>query len=489
MALYNKMRPRFLRDVKGQSKTITILKDNLKSGNLPNAMLFVGTRGIGKTTIARIVAKIVNCERLDEDGDCCDTCSSCQSIKDGTSLDVLELDAASNNGVDHIRKITELVQYKPVGKMRVITFDEVHMLSPSAFNALLKLLEEPPANTLFILCTTEVHKIPATILSRVRKFQFEAISEQVIIDKLCEINALYQITAEKEALEVVAHAAKGSMRDAESIYENFLDAEGGVVTGSLVRNILGFSEDEMVFEILNAILSGDASSAFCVIQKVNESGGSLVYLLEETFRILMDVVVLQTSGDISLLTGNEEYISNVSNIAFSTDINRLADIADGLRCAYEKKGGNLELTFQSTILKLICRHSTVSALIDRISVLENELSVLRNGVIMPAEGMLKTVVEEVEKVMEEGVVEDIEDTTETTTETETIEEAGADFSPLSEEQLAELASLGVFVEPREVTPNTTTAADTNIAAKGEETVTENVTEESNFDGCAWLCNW
>lgn len=476
MALYNKMRPHFLRDVKGQEKTITILKENLKSGNLPNAMLFVGTRGIGKTTIARITAKTVNCEHLDSDGECCNICPSCQAIANGTSLDVLELDAASNNGVDHIRKIIEQVQYKPVGKMRAIIFDEVHMLSPNAFNALLKLLEEPPANTLFILCTTEVHKIPATILSRVRKFQFEAISEQVIVNKLCEINELYHITAEKNALEIVARAAKGSMRDAESIYENFLDAEGGVVTGELVRSILGFSEDEMVFEVLNAILSGDASSAFCVIQRVNESGGSLVYLLEEIFRILMDIVVVQTSGDISLLTGNEDYLSKVSQIAFNTDINRLADIADGLRSAYEKKGGNLELIFQSTILKLICKQSTISSLVEKISALETELLSLRSGQAVPA--ILESEAVAAEEVLRETVEEVAEVATEEVVENADVEDDG--FRPLSDEQLAELASLGIVID-------TTTTATTNedmVAVKEEETVTENVAVESCFDSFA-----
>lgn len=484
MALYNKMRPVRFRDVKGQEKAVAILKENLKSGNLPNAMLLVGTRGIGKTTIARIVAKTVNCEHLDRDGECCDTCSSCQAIKNGNSLDVLELDAASNNGVDHIRKIIEQVQYKPIGKKRVIILDEVHMLSTSAFNALLKLLEEPPANTLFILCTTEVHKIPATILSRVRKFQFEALSEQVIMDKLCEINDLCHITAEKEALEMVARAAKGSMRDAESIYENFLDAEGGVVTGSLVRSILGYSEDEMVFEILNAILSGDASAAFCVVQRVSESGGSLIYLLEELFRVLMDIVVVQTSGDISLLAGNETYLSQVSQIAFSTDINRLAEIADGLRSAYEKKGGNLELIFQSTILKLICKQSTVSALINRVSVLENEISSLRSGQYIPV--VENAVTPQALETYEEN--EEVCETTEELNEesTECFEGANG-FTELSPEQLAELATLGVFINTSNV--NSETYSEEMVAAKEDETVTENVAEESNFDGFASFFDW
>ena len=478
MALYNKMRPNFLRDVKGQENTIAILKDNLKSGNLPNAMLFVGTRGIGKTTIARITAKTVNCEHLDSEGECCDTCPSCLAIKNGTSLDVLELDAASNNGVDHIRKIIEQVQYKPIGKMRVIILDEVHMLSTSAFNALLKLLEEPPVNTLFILCTTEVHKIPATILSRVRKFTFETISEQVIMDKLSEINDLYKITAEKDALEMVARAAKGSMRDAESIYENFLDAEGGVVTGALVRSILGFSEDEMVFEVLNAILSGDASSAFCVVQRVNESGGRLVYLLEEIFRILMDIVVVQTSGDISLLTGNEDYLSKVSQIAFSTDINRLAEIADGLRSAYEKKGGNLELIFQTTILKLICKQSTISSLVDRISALESELSALRSGQFVPSVTADTTDIVS-ETIAENTIVEEIAEVEETIAE-ESTDDNG--FTALSPEQLNELASLGVFVD-------TATVKEEVVAAKEEASVAEGVSEESNFDGFASFFDW
>ena len=226
MSLYNEMRPARLSDVKGQDKLIKILKENLSAkGHLPNAMLFVGTRGTGKTSVAKIVAKQLNCESPLSDGSCCDTCATCLAIKSGNYLDVLELDAASNNGVDNIRSIIEQVQFKPIGNKKIIILDEVHMLSTGAFNALLKIMEEPPADVLFILCTTELHKIPATILSRCRKFQFDTISDEMIKEKLRSVNTIYGLTADEGALTLVAKAAKGSSS------EEFLSSSSGSIQG------------------------------------------------------------------------------------------------------------------------------------------------------------------------------------------------------------------------------------------------------------------
>lgn len=378
MSLYNKMRPARLSDVKGQDKLIKILKENLSAkGHLPNAMLFVGTRGTGKTSVAKIVAKQLNCESPLPDGSCCDACATCLAIKSGNYLDVLELDAASNNGVDNIRSIIEQVQFKPVGNKKIIILDEVHMLSTGAFNALLKIMEEPPADVLFILCTTELHKIPATILSRCRKFQFETISDEMIKEKLRHVNTIYGLTAEEGALSLVAKAAKGSMRDAESIYENFLDVENGHITEAFVRDTLGYTDEDLVFTVLEGIVEGDPTVSFQAIQETVEKGGSLMYLLEECFRVLMDIITVHMGEDISHFSGRESYLSKMTEIAFSLSTERLFEIADAFRKAYEQKSNNLELVFRSVIIGIICRQSVISDLIKKVEALELEVSALR----------------------------------------------------------------------------------------------------------------
>ena len=378
MSLYNEMRPTRLSDVKGQDKLIKILKENLSSkGHLPNAMLFVGTRGTGKTSVAKIVAKQLNCERPLPDGSCCDACTTCLAIKSGNYIDVLELDAASNNGVDNIRGIIEQVQFKPVGNKKIIILDEVHMLSTGAFNALLKIMEEPPADVLFILCTTELHKIPATILSRCRKFQFESISDEMIKEKLRTVNTIYGLTADEGALTLVAKAAKGSMRDAESIYENFLDVEDRHVTEELVRDTLGYTDEDLVFAVLEGIVNGDPTISFQAVQETVSKGSSLLYLMEECFRVLMDIITVHMGGDISLFAGRDSYLAQMTEIAFALNTERLLEIADAFRKAYEQKGNNLELVFRSVIIGIICRQSVISDLTKKIEALELEVSGLK----------------------------------------------------------------------------------------------------------------
>ena len=218
-ALYRKFRPQEFTDVRGQDHIVTTLKNQIKADRIGHAYLFCGTRGTGKTTIAKIFARAVNCEHP-ADGSPCGECAACRSIAAGTSMNVIEIDAASNNGVDNIRQIREEVEYRPTeGRYKVYIIDEVHMLSIGAFNALLKTLEEPPSYVIFILATTESHKIPITILSRCQRYDFRRISIDVIASRLRELMDEEQVTVEEKALRYIAKAGDGSMRDALSLLD------------------------------------------------------------------------------------------------------------------------------------------------------------------------------------------------------------------------------------------------------------------------------
>ena len=229
-ALYRKFRPDNFADVKGQDHIVTTLTNQIKHNRIGHAYLFCGTRGTGKTTVAKILAKAVNCEHP-VNGSPCNECASCKSILAGTSMNVVEIDAASNNGVENIRDIREQVQYPPTeGRYRVYIIDEVHMLSASAFNAFLKTLEEPPRHAIFILATTEKHKILPTILSRCQIYDFNRISVEDTVNHLSYVAAKENITAEPEALNVIAMKADGGMRDALSIFDQVVSFTGGNIT-------------------------------------------------------------------------------------------------------------------------------------------------------------------------------------------------------------------------------------------------------------------
>ena len=218
-ALYRKWRPAFFRDVKGQDHVVTTIRNQVAAGRVNHAYLFCGTRGTGKTTVAKILAKAVNCEHP-ENGEPCGHCRSCRSIDDGNSMNVVEIDAASNNGVDNIREIRDEVQYSPTeGRYRVYIIDEAHMLSASAFNALLKTLEEPPEYVIFIFATTEANKIPQTVASRCQHYDFRRIDIAVITDRLAEMAAAEGISADGQALRFIAAKGEGSLRDAVSLLD------------------------------------------------------------------------------------------------------------------------------------------------------------------------------------------------------------------------------------------------------------------------------
>ncbi|MCR5719780.1 MAG: DNA polymerase III subunit gamma/tau [Lachnospiraceae bacterium] len=450
MALYNKMRPKTLSEVMGQEKIVKVLKDNLLNDHLPNAMLFVGTRGTGKTSVARIISKIVNC--MDSDKlSCCDNCPSCIAVNQGSSLDVIELDAASNNGVDDIRGIIEKAYYKPVAVKKVIILDEVHMLSNGAFNALLKILEEPPAGCLFILCTTEYHKIPATIVSRCRKYCFEAISEETIKDKLLAISKKIGVNAEDEALALIAKAAKGSMRDAESIFETFIDSD--TVTALNVREMLGYSNEEHIFKLLKAIKDEEVSTCFSIIKELQNMGISLINFCEQVFQVLFDILEVQLSGDISSFNKRGNYCDEILILVDSFSKEQVFKIIKTFEEIYAKRNEDLSLLIPVSIVGLCGVEDSLKELKKRISVLEGLITSCNEPkeTVVREETHDKSVIEvptEFEPVLEEKE-SDPTSTKEITNETKVSDLTDADFEELRELGFVVEDSTGVTEESKE----------------------------------------
>src|SRR6478752_5874154 len=268
-----KYRPQTFDTVIGQAHITTTLKNAIKSGHLAHAFLFCGPRGVGKTTCARILAKTINCENPTQDGEACNQCHSCISFNEGTSLNIHELDAASNNSVDDIRSLVEQVRFTPqAGKYKVYIIDEVHMLSQSAFNAFLKTLEEPPPYAIFILATTEKHKILPTILSRCQIFDFKRITSSDTVSHLEEIVSKEHIKAEEAALQVIAQKSEGCMRDALSIMDKIVSFTNGELSYQNTLEHLNVLDADYYFKLLEAMQQQDLSSALLIYDEINQKG-------------------------------------------------------------------------------------------------------------------------------------------------------------------------------------------------------------------------
>ena len=297
-ALYRKFRPSDFGEVRGQDHIVTTLRNQLKLGRIGHAYLFTGTRGTGKTTVAKILAKAVNCEHPTEDGPC-NQCEMCKEIQAQNSMNVIELDAASNNSVDNIREIVEAVRYSPAkGKYKVYIIDEVHMLSVSAFNALLKTLEEPPSYVIFILATTEVHKIPITILSRCQRYDFHRITIDTISGHLRDLCDKENVKADEKALKYIAKAADGSMRDGLSLLDRCIAFYlGEELTYDKVLDVLGAVDSEVFFGMLSAVTKGDVKGALEVIEKVVIDGRELTWFVNEFTWYLRNLLIVSTASD------------------------------------------------------------------------------------------------------------------------------------------------------------------------------------------------
>ena len=289
-ALYRRYRPKTFDDVVGQEMTITALKNQIKENRVHHAYIFSGTRGTGKTSVAKIFARAVNC--LSPVGaNPCNECKVCRGILEESLFDVMEIDAASNNSVDDIREIREHVAYAPaVAKKKVYIIDEVHMLSKGAFNALLKILEEPPAHALFILATTEPEKIPATILSRAQSFTFFRLKEEAIQGELARILDLEKRSYTDEGLAVIAAHSDGSMRDSLSILDQVLSMDDGVVDGELVRGALGLTEEEGIFRIVDGLFTGDGALIVDALNRAYDRGKNFSLLLDALIDYFRDLL-------------------------------------------------------------------------------------------------------------------------------------------------------------------------------------------------------
>ena len=310
-ALYRKFRPQEFEDVKGQEHIVTTLKNQIKADRIGHAYLFCGTRGTGKTTVAKIFAKAVNCEHP-VDGSPCGECAICRAIADGSSMNVIEIDAASNNGVDNIRQIREEVTYRPTeGKYKVYIIDEVHMLSAGAFNALLKTLEEPPSYVIFILATTEAHKIPITILSRCQRYDFHRISIDTIAGRLMDLMKEENVDVEEKAIRYVAKAGDGSMRDALSLLDQCIAFHlGETLTYENVLEVLGAVDTEIFSRLLRQIISKDITGAIGTLDTLVDEGREMGQMVTDFTWYLRNLLLMQSSDDMEeVLDMSKEHIA------------------------------------------------------------------------------------------------------------------------------------------------------------------------------------
>lgn len=360
--LYRKYRPATFSDVCGQPQVTDTLKNEIKTGRIAHAYLFTGSRGTGKTSCAKILARAVNC-LSPVDGDPCNECEVCRGIEDETILDVVEMDAASNNGVGDVRDLQEELSFTPAkAKYRVYIIDEVHMMSPSAFNALLKTLEEPPAHVVFILATTEVHKLPATILSRCQRLDFHRISAEDIAARLTFIAECEGASIDRSAALLIARIADGGMRDAVSLLDQCI-SRARQVTEDTVRDAAGMAGTEHIFELSEAILDRRQSDILEQISRLHEASKDMIRLCEELiahFRALMIINTVSRPDNLIIATSAE--IARLKELAGRYELPRILEIMDGLQTALERMGRGAERrTGLELALMRLCRGSEQTA--------------------------------------------------------------------------------------------------------------------------------
>ncbi|NLT14472.1 MAG: DNA polymerase III subunit gamma/tau [Clostridiales bacterium] len=375
-ALYRKWRPKTFDDVVGQEHITGTLKRQVSSGRLSHAYLFVGTRGTGKTTCAKILSRAINCLQP-ENGNPCNKCASCLGIENGSILDVLELDAASNNGVDNVRALREEAVFTPVNvKKRVYIIDEVHMLSTPAFNALLKILEEPPEHLVFILATTEIHKVPATILSRCQRFTFKRILPEAAAERLQNIAGQEGISLTDDAAALLARLSDGSLRDALSLLDQC--AWEDTVDYDRVLSAIGLAGSGETAGLLRAVANSDAAAALGLLEKLYNSGKVMASVLEELTLLVRDVLItaLMPKGGSGLLSGGYDE-GVLRGFTKSFKVERLLSILDIIRETSQdlSKSSGGRLSVELCLMRLCDERLTADdgSLLSRISRLEEKI--------------------------------------------------------------------------------------------------------------------
>ena len=389
-ALYRKFRPDCFEDVKGQEHIVTTLRNQIKAERVGHAYLFCGTRGTGKTTIAKIFAKAVNCEQP-VDGSPCGECVACKAIAAGASMNVIEIDAASNNGVDNIREIVEEVSYSPAeGKYKVYIIDEVHMLSIGAFNALLKTLEEPPSYVIFILATTEVHKIPITILSRCQRYDFRRITIDTISGRLRELMETEQIQVEEKALRYVAKTADGSMRDALSLLDQCIAFHfGQELTYDKVLDVLGAVDTEVFGRLLRHVLERNVTGCIGLLEEIVMQGRELTQFVSDFTWYLRNLLLVKSSDDIEdVIDVSSDNLIRLREEADMTEVDAImryirifSELSGQIKYAAQKR-----ILIEIALIKL-CRpdmEKDYESVVERVRAVEEKIE---NGIaVMPAGG-------------------------------------------------------------------------------------------------------
>ncbi len=415
--LYRKYRPKVFADVYGQEHVTSTLKNEIKENRIAHAYLFTGSRGTGKTTCAKILAKAVNCENS-VDGEPCNECEVCKGLDSGTIYDVVEIDAASNNGVDNIRDLREEANYTPSrGKYRVYIIDEVHMLSTGAFNALLKTLEEPPAHVIFILATTEVHKLPATILSRCQRFDFKRIQPETMSVRLKQVAELEGMELDDDAAILIARIADGALRDGLSILDQCA-GRSKKIDSALVSEVAGLAGREALYKLTDCICTQNSSSAMTVISELYQNSYDMERLCVEMINHLRNFLIVKTVKDSRglIICTDDEYNSiilsaenfTLENVIFALDL-----FQDALTKI--KTGANARVELEMAFVKL-CEPKldvNIDSLVDRISKLERAVNRGVNVSQQPAvvESTKSVVAENKQEVKAEKAVEEIKNDT------------------------------------------------------------------------------
>ena len=389
VALYRKFRPAEFSEVKGQEHIVTTLQNQIKANRIGHAYLFCGTRGTGKTSIAKIFAKAVNCERP-VDGSPCGECETCKSIAAGTSMNVIEIDAASNNGVDNIREIRENVAYSPTeGKYKVYIIAEVHMLSIGAFNALLKTLEEPPEYVIFILATTEAHKIPITILSRCQRYDFKRITAETICSRLAELMEQESVEVEEKALRYIAKAADGSMRDALSLLDQCIAFYlGKKLTYDNVLEVLGALDTDVYSSLLRKIIGRDIPGVMADVESIVMQGRELSQFVTEFIQYLRNLLFVQSADHL------EDFLEvSTENLAQLQEEAGMIDAESLMRYIriFSELSGQIKYSTQKRVLVEValiklCKpqmEKNYDSILDRLKTIESQLE---KGVVVSAPG-------------------------------------------------------------------------------------------------------